>query len=406
MQCDETTPQCQRCARRQMPCSFLESAPATPVTFNTPVTSGQHEQITTSLAPFAAQNQGGSNAPTPGSASDHVPSPISTPPQQSFSPLDLELIHYYSTQTYMTMTSKLTAHLVWRDVIFQEGLKHSFLLHALMATAALHKATHHSEDSEKHAAYVKVAFSYQNAALAGYIPALSSPNEDNAVALFTLSALLTIWLFGSKRLPEALNAVKLNSSPNFLPRIAKTSENDPRDFLEILTLVQGINAVVKQTIHWLWGSAIDPLLRPPHEAELPPVSPEVETSFQKLRGRIMGASLVKAENIGTAPGERIEIYLERLHALRRVSRARTVLEHDQQVFAWPVTSNSPYIDLVRQREPIAIALFIHWAACIRCLDHLWWAKGWAYRLVKDTSCLLDDSWADVLHWPRKEVGLE
>jgi len=390
-----------------MPCSFLENAPTTPISHNTPVGNGQHEKPTTTLAPIAHhQNQGSSNAPTPGSLSDHVSSPISTPPQQTFSPLDLELIHYYSTQTYMTMTSKLTAHLVWRDVIFREGLKHSFLLHALMATAALHKATHHAEDSEKHAAYIKVAFSYQNAALAGYIPALSSPSEDNAVALFTLSALLTIWLFGSKRLPEALNAVKLSTSPNFLPQMAKTSENEPTDFLEILTLVQGINAVVKQTIHWLWGSGVDPLLRPPNEAELPPVSPEVEISFQRLKRRIMDASVIKAEYPGTAEEERTAIYMERLDALRKVSRARTVLEHDQQVFAWPVTSASSYIDLVRQRDPIAIALFIHWAACFRCLDHLWWAKGWSYRLVKDASSLLDDNWADVLAWPRKEVGLE
>lgn len=275
-----------------------------------------------------------------------------------------------------------------------------------MATAALHKATHHAEDSEKHAAYIKVAFSYQNAALAGYIPALSSPSEDNAVALFTLSALLTIWLFGSKRLPEALNAVKLNSSPSFLPQMAKTSENEPTDFMEILTLVQGINAVVKQTIHWLSGGDIDPLLKPPKENELPPNSPEVEASFQKLRHRMMSASAVKAEYPGNAVRERTEIYLERLDALQKVSRARTVLEHDQQVFAWPVTAELAYIDLVRQRDPIAIALFIHWAACFKCLDHLWWAKGWSYRLVKDASSLLDESWSDVINWPRKEVGLE
>lgn len=388
-----------------MTCSFLESAP---VAYNAPISNDQHDHVTTSLA-LPVVYQSSSNAPTPGSLSDQVPSPISSgllSQQQSFSPLDLELIHYYSTQTYMTMTSKLTAHLVWRDVIFQEGLKHSFLLHALMATAALHKATHHAEDSEKHAAYIKVAFSYQNAALAGYIPALSNPSKDNAVALFTLSALLTIWLFGSKRLPEALNAVKLKSSPGFLPQMAKTSENELTDFPEILNLVQGINAVVKQTIHWLLGSDIDPLLKPPNEAELPPNSPEVEASFQKLRHRIMDASTIKAEHPGDLVGERTHIYLERLDALRKVSRARTVLEHDQQVFAWPVTSDPPYIDLVRQGDPMAIALFIHWAACFRCLDHLWWAKGWSYRLVKDASSLLDESWFDILTWPRKEVGLD
>lgn len=202
-----------------MPCSFLEQAP---IAFNTLTIDGQSEPRNANLVPpSSVPTQAGSNAPTPGSMSDRVASPASpglSTSQQGFNHLDLELIHYYSTQTYMTLTSKLTAHLVWRDVVFEQALKHNFLLHALMATAALHKATNHTEDSETHAAYIKVAFSYQNAALAGYIPALSRPSEDNAVALFILSALLTVWLFGSKKLPEALNGVKLATSPNFLPQ--------------------------------------------------------------------------------------------------------------------------------------------------------------------------------------------
>lgn len=307
----------------------------------------------------------------------------------------------------MTMTSKLTAHLVWRDVIFREGLKHDFLLHALMATAALHKATNHAEDTETHAAYIKVAFSYQNAALAGYIPALNQPNEENSVALFTLSALLSIWLFGSKKLPEALNGVKFTGSPNFFPHLVRpTSENEPTDFLEILTLLQGINAVVKQTIQWLYGRGMEPLLKPPQEGELPPNPPDIEASFQMMQERIESTNTKQTDGSENMTRERNQTNLDRLNELRYIARARTVLEHDQQVFAWPVTSETPYIELIRQRDPMAIALFIHWAACFKCLDHLWWAKGWSYRLVKDALPLLDESWSDVLAWPRKEVGLD
>lgn len=356
------------------------------------------------------QSQTKSNAPTPGSGSDNVASPATSvvpPQQQAFNHLDLELIHYYSTQTYMTLTSKLEAHLVWRDVIFKQGLKHNFLLHALMATAALHKATNHAEDSDTHAAYVKVAFSYQNAALAGYIPALSNPSEDNAVALFILSALLTIWLFGSKKLPEALNSVTLANQPNLLHQVMKPGpDNEPADFLEILTLVQGINAVVKQTVHWLYGGDIGPLLTPPQDNELPPNPPDIEASFQKIQYRIDNMRALQPGLSESALRERSDIYHERLNALRQVSRVRTLLQHDQQIFAWPVTSDPPFIELIKQREPVAIALFVHWAACFKCLDYQWWAKGWSFRLVKEAASVLDESWADVVAWPRKEVGLE
>lgn len=307
----------------------------------------------------------------------------------------------------MTMTSKLTAHLVWRDIIFREGLKHDFLLHALMATAALHKATNHAEDTETHAAYIKVAFSYQNAALAGYIPALNRPNEDNAIALFILSALLSIWLFGSKKLPEALNGVKFTTTPSFFPHMVKpASDNEPTDFLEILTLLQGIGAVVKQTNQWLHDSNVDPLLKPPLDGELPPNPPDIEASFQMMQNRIESTKNLQVDVAGHINKSKAETNLERLNALRYIARARTVLEHDQQVFAWPVMSELPYIELIRQRDSMAIAIFVHWAACFRCLDHLWWAKGWSYRLVKDASALLDDSWNEILAWPRKEVQLD
>lgn len=388
-----------------------------PISYNPPAANGNKpEQRTTNLAPpqnyptTQIATTSTSNTPTPASLPDNLASPLSTgmsPQPSGFTHLDLELIHYWSTQTYMTMTSKLTAHLVWRDVIFREGLKHDFLLHALMATAALHKATNHAEDTETHAAYIKVAFSYQNAALAGYIPALNRPNEDNAIALFILSALLSIWLFGSKKLPEALNGVKFTTSPNFFPHLVKpSSENEPTDFLEILTLLQGINAVVKQTIQWLHGGNIDPLLKPPLEGELPPNPPDIEASFQMMQERIESTKSLQSDVAGHISKSRAETNLERLNELRYIARARTVLEHDQQVFAWPVMSDVPYIELIRQRDPMAVAIFVHWAACFKCLDHLWWAKGWSYRLVKDASILLDESWSEILAWPRKEVGLD
>lgn len=385
-----------------------------PISYTPPAANGTKiEQRPPNAGPsqnYPAQLTGSSNAPTPASLQDNLASPLPaglSPQPNTFTHLDLELIHYWSTQTYMTMTSKLTAHLVWRDVIFREGLKHDFLLSALMATAALHKATNHAEDTETHAAYIKVAFSYQNAALAGYIPALNQPTQENAIALFILSALLSIWLFGSKKLPEALNGVNFTTSPNFFLHMVKpASENEPTDFLEILTLLQGIGAVVKQTNQWLHGSQIDPLLKPPLDGELPPNPPDIEASFQMMQIRIENTKDSQIDVSGQIKQTRAEANLGRLNELRYIARARTVLEHDQQVFAWPVMAELPYIELIRQKDSMAIAIFVHWAACFMCLDHLWWAKGWSYRLVKDASALLDDSWLDILAWPRKEVGLD
>ena len=378
-----------------------------PTNGNTPSNQQRESSSTSPAIPVKSTI---SNTATPTSAIDqgsNPPSPRLSPEQHVFNQRDLELIHYYSTQTYMTLTSNLQAHLVWRDVIFQQGLKHKFLLHALMATAALHKATNHAEDSSIHKLYINIALEYQSTALADYIPLLSTPNQDNAVALFILSALLAIWLFGSRRLPEAFDSVKLKGQKHLaLPTVGPKTRPESIDFMEVLGRVQGMSTIVKQTFHWILGQGIDPLLTPPPDSDLPRNPPDIEASFSKIQYRIDTIREKQPHLPESVVQERMGLYNERLSSLRQVARTRTVIQHDQQVFAWPVTFEPGFIEVLRQRDPIAVALFVHWAACFKCLDHQWWARGWSGQLVKDSAATLDDSWADVLSWPRKEVGLE
>lgn len=341
------------------------------------------------------------NGPMPAPPPDRSVLP---PRDKRYSRLDLELLHFFATQTYMTMTSKLTVHAVWRDVVFDHALRYDFLLQALMATAALHKATGFVENSQPHIEYTKAAFMYQDLALQGYIPELNKPTELNAVALFILSTLLTVWLFATKKLPESLSetdaAVRADLSR---PRPSAGTSQEHTDIVEILTRVQGINAVFKQTIHWLYQSAAKPMLSTPTDADLPRTIPEnIEHSFTLLRQRLDAA----CQSLDQSTQDRYKMYLERFEHLRMVSRSRTVLEWDQFIFSWPVTVEPAFIELIRQQDAVAIALFIHWAACFKMLEHMWWARGWSFRLVRDACVLLDSTWNDVVAWPRKEVGLD
>ena len=123
----------------------------------------------------------------------------------------------------MTMSSRFATHAIWRDVVFQEGLRYEWLLHGDMATAALHKAALQLKSSQVYEDLAKVALTHQNIALAGYIPAVSQPNQENGIALFSLSLLLTIWAFASKELPEGLKSSRVtavfgaDSSDGLLP---------------------------------------------------------------------------------------------------------------------------------------------------------------------------------------------
>ena len=321
-----------------------------------------------------------------------------------FDVLDLDLIQHYSTRTYMTMSSRLATHVVWRDTIFAEALRHDFLLHGLMATSALHKATMQSRTSDTYAEYSKVALAHQNAALAGYIPAVSKPNQDNGIALFSVSLLLTIWAFASKRLPEGLNSVKLElSQGENSPGLTLPLHSPTADFIEIIMILRGIYAVIRETENWLQGD-IEELLRYPRTEDLPPHSADVAEAFDLLAKAAEDPQLCPVRDGDDSMATKA-LCTEQLAELRDISRCRSVVEWDGHIFSWLIMSPPAFITCLKQGNPMALALFAHWAAIFRCMDHHWWAQGWALSLVVDVSSLLDPLWGRYLEWPRRQVGL-
>ncbi len=304
----------------------------------------------------------------------------------------------------MTLSSRLASHAVWRDTIFAEALHHDYLLHGLMATAALHKATLQLKSSDAHAEYSRIALAHQNVALAGFIPEVSTPNRENGIAIFSVSLLLTIWAFASKRLPEGLNNVKIDfgrgeSSPGVtLPLHSPTG-----DFIEVIMILRGIYAVIGETNSWLQGD-IEELLRYPRSEDLPPHSPDVEEAFSALRGAVDDpqlTSLWERED----PQATKTLFLEQLEALRDISRCRSVVEWDGHIFSWLIMAPPTFIHCLKASNPLALAIFAHWAAIFRCMDHHWWVNGWGYSLVMDVSGMLDPVWGRYMDWPRRQVGL-
>ncbi|RMZ76604.1 hypothetical protein DV738_g4792, partial [Chaetothyriales sp. CBS 135597] len=245
----------------------------------------------------------------------------------SFSLREIELIHHYCTRTYITLNSRITTHVIFRDTFFQEGLRHEFLLHAIMGTSALHKAVMLPRSSDRFEEYAKVALTHQNAALAGYIPAVSKPSEDNGIALFSLSLLLTLWAFATKDLPENLKKAgmaltSLSRDPDVLLPVGSPT----LQFVEIIMILRGIYSVMKETDQWLQGD-IEELLRYPQVHELPHHPPEVENAFYVLDQEIRD---FHSEDV-----EAKELCIQQIARLRQISRG------DWQTFSLAETLYRP-----------------------------------------------------------------
>jgi hypothetical protein len=107
---------------------------------------------------------------------------------------ELCLVHHYTTQLHLGTSPKgssgrLDTAKIWRDMPFHDGMTYAFVLDAVLAVAALHKAYSEPQHSKK---YVSACLYYQNQCLTAYQEQLTNINEDNCNAMFAVSALIHV----------------------------------------------------------------------------------------------------------------------------------------------------------------------------------------------------------------------
>lgn len=361
-------------------------------------TNGYHS-VEVPIQPFDASQQ--PHLQQPSLAPSISPAP---PPAKVLDLLDLELIHQYCTRTYMTISSRLATHAIWRDAVFREGLRHEFVLRGIMAIAALHKASTFPVYSEAYRKYATAAMVHQQAALQEYSPLTASPTADNAVALFSLSMILTLTTFAIERLPDELKSegsylTLADTNPDvFLPLGSPT-----RNFIGVIVTLRGILVVIRQTNQYLQGDIAE-MLKYPQLEQLPEHAPEVSAMYEDLA---TAATEYRpyVNKTDMAPEVLSELLYNQVIRLRNVTRCRNVIEWDNHIFSFLVSAPPEYISCIKQGEPMALVILAHWAACFRCMDHHWWAVGWGEQLVLDISDLVDmTTWSKVMEWPLRQCG--
>jgi len=103
----------------------------------------------------------------------------------------MELMYYYTTHVgTIGLGVREELHALWRDYIPREGFKHPFLLHGLLALAALKMA--YSQPSES-ARYLTLSDKHQAVAISGLRQALAGPiGPEIATCLFSLSSVISM----------------------------------------------------------------------------------------------------------------------------------------------------------------------------------------------------------------------
>ncbi|KAM5482330.1 hypothetical protein McanCB56680_003699 [Microsporum canis] len=294
---------------------------------------------------------------------------------------DLELLHHYTTKTYQTLSNNNEHENIWKNVIPAEAIKHPFLMHGLLALAALHIIEcSDPDDEESHRKYSALANRHQSLALNAFRPQLDNISSSNCHAVFAFSSLIAALAF-------AFSKSGRNTQP------ADPVEQAVQDFY----LFRGVDKV----LHTQWTRIVKGKLgalvrRPADSGAVYPLSKDVIDHLDYLHG-------CNGDSAAHIFAEDRAVYN---HAIRelRMSFERSPSSWEG-VFRWPMVVPETYLGLLHTRKPMALVILAHYCVILSRLDMCWWSEGWSRHLFEAIYKSLHSSWHRMVEWPMQMIGL-
>lgn len=273
--------------------------------------------------------------------------------------------------TYDTLSRGEGTDALWRIAVPEEGLSHPFLMHGILALSALHLARTAPEPS-RHAAYLNRAVAHQNQALALFRELLSDVNEGNAKAMFAYANIVIAYTSGFPHTPDV---------------------QDPwtciDDLYQVLVLTCGVQQVIKSSSEFLNHSTFASILQV--DETRAPLPEDAATAIQHLHE----ANQICHARDETHETETYTVTIENIaEMLSWVYGATTTVIAGR----WAIKLPSRFLDLLREREPLALVILAHYGVLLQHLKHRWCFDEWCVRVAKTVWAILDDQWRPLVNW--------
>lgn len=296
-------------------------------------------------------------------------------PAATLNLLDLELLHHFSTVVYSTLCGDPKVQSMWQLSIPKEAFKHPHLMNSLLAMSALHFSTTCSP-SHKHV-YFNAAIQHHKVALSGFNLLLNTIKEENGDSMVANSCLLVLF-----------SAAMWNNPGNPEPQ-------SPIDgILNVAALLRGIRVILSAGAPFVRLGRLAPLLNPNSWADTPILPPDVLLALGALRAK---ARLAYST-------ERSSVYLEAIQNLNRTLEAIEVNPNHLPIsLLWLVLLERDFIELIKEKDPMALVIFAHFGAACQAVSTLWWAKDWDSIIVEEAYQALNDEWQSWIDWPMQKI---
>ncbi|KAH6867191.1 hypothetical protein B0T10DRAFT_502562 [Thelonectria olida] len=305
---------------------------------------------------------------------------------ESFTPTDFTLFYHFITSTAGCLNNEPDTSFPWKTSIPSIAPRHPYLLHEVLAVAAIHLHQLHPDNP---ANYQRIAQDHQARALRQFRAALSSRNADKeAPALFACSALISNYYFAAFDDPALL-----------------LFNNDPPGPPEWMLPIRGCAAVVGQFKGPLQASPMGAVMNTyglTWKNALPPSGGcESDHQIQLLQTRLLALTL----------GGSQAIYGPALQILRKcfiISEQGTNMSRKIAAMTFPsIVSNEFIEDMTLQKRPAALAIMSFWCVLLNRLDRKYWLRSDSVpqAILGVIKSYLPPEFLELIRWPVHEIGL-
>ncbi|KAK1854268.1 C6 finger domain protein [Colletotrichum chrysophilum] len=413
IKCDEARPSCLNCVRREVDCSFrLEryegdgASKCMNCRFGTDVLSQTNTTRTTGPGlSNSIQTDGISSTLLSVLAEQSkqleiisqrlamMENSMARSAQHAFShPVlsyaDMELLHHYHTITASTLAHDDKGKRFWLVRLPELAFQYPHLLHLMLAFAALHKVRLHPLQQD----LLAQAERHHVLGIQGSTMLLQDINDSNYEVVHTSAILIGL--------------INLALGPRPGEYIA-FSDQAGSDFLGLLRGVQSIR----------FHNDVDESTNAPSEAatnvSISRESPEYggdtgyRSHFQMLRRRAQQISDIgvrAAYNIALDDLEVFFVVMEPSTLENEMMSALPDAAHHASPLGWLYRIPERFLDQLRTRESLSLAILACFTVVLKELEHGWPADGWADHIMAGVCERTEPAAQDLLQWPVARLG--
>ncbi|KAF2118698.1 hypothetical protein BDV96DRAFT_568346 [Lophiotrema nucula] len=377
IKCDEQKPICSHCRRNQFNCSLSGTLSISSSASDVRATPSESPQ----LSGLSIDTRSASK-----------PSEVSISASQiSFLEIkNLELLHFYTTTTSLTLSNRPELQRIWQQVVPQIAFTHGFLLHGILAFSALHLAR--SQPERKTLLYMEASV-HHDVGVKGFRIAMSDIAPENFDACLAFSTIVAAYAWASSDRAGDLF-------------FSDTLASEEQSNVEWASLLRGVFTLLDAAGEWMSSSALKMILHPPPMTPTP-----AEVMDPKLGIKLTALSQLwdlSPENFSVDEMEALSTTLALLREeceLVMSSNDDHLIDIVSIVYGWPIKVPAAFLAMVQELRPEALIVLAHYSLLLNKAESVWFMQGMSRRLLQTIHKKIGKEWESWIAWPLQDLVL-